>query len=164
MADIERLVKILISKNETISTMESCTGGLFASSITDIPGASGIFKVGLVTYSNEFKVHFGVDSKVIEEYSVYSKETAVEMSKNASLVAGSNWGVGITGLIGRPDPANPVGEEDTCDYAIYNKQKGKVFCFSISYKGLSSRNQKKQKIVDDIVKNFICILEEENLN
>ena len=52
---MEKLVKILKNKNKTISVMESCTGGMFASEITNIEGASDVFKLGLVTYSNEFK-------------------------------------------------------------------------------------------------------------
>ena len=95
--DFEIIVNKLINNNKTISTMESCTGGLLASSLTDIEGASEVIKFSAVTYSNEFKIKMGVSEKVINTYSVYSIETAIEMSKNISSFTNSNYGIGITG-------------------------------------------------------------------
>ena len=66
------VVNNLIKLNKTISTMESCTGGYIANSITNIPGASDIFMFGAVTYSNEYKIKLGVDKSLIDSYSVYS--------------------------------------------------------------------------------------------
>ena len=83
--------------------MESCTGGSLAGCITNIPGASEIFKFGAVTYSNEFKIKMGVSSGVMDKYSVYSIETAMEMSKNISKFTNSNYGIGITGKLNRKD-------------------------------------------------------------
>ena len=57
---MKKIVKMLKKKNKTISTMESCTGGLVASSITDIPDASIVLKFSAVTYSNEFKIKMGL--------------------------------------------------------------------------------------------------------
>ena len=82
---MEKVVKRLISLNKTISTMESCTGGSVVNSITNVEGASEILKFSAVTYSNEFKIKMGVDRDIIDKYSVYSMETAMEMSKNISL-------------------------------------------------------------------------------
>ena len=79
----EEIVKKLIEKKLTISTMESCTGGGIANEITNISGASEVLKVSYVTYSNEAKIKFGVPEKIIEKYTVYSKETAIEMAKAA---------------------------------------------------------------------------------
>ena len=76
---MKEIVEKLIKLNKTISTMESCTGGSLAGSITNIPGASEIFKYGAVTYSNEFKIKMGVNKDVIDKYSVYSENTANEM-------------------------------------------------------------------------------------
>ena len=62
--------------------MESCTGGGVANAITNCEGASEILKFSAVTYSNEYKIKMGVSSEVIDKYTVYSMETADEMSKN----------------------------------------------------------------------------------
>ena len=77
----KKIVEILKNKNCTISFMESCTGGFLANSITNIPGASDVLKVSLVTYSTEYKEHFGVDKNIIKQYTVYSMETAKENMK-----------------------------------------------------------------------------------
>ena len=65
--EIEKIVKYLIDNNITISTMESCTGGLLASLITDVKDASSILKYSAVTYSNEFKIKMGVDENIIDK-------------------------------------------------------------------------------------------------
>ena len=67
------VIKTLIEKQTTISTMESCTSGLIASMITDTEGASAIFPGGYVTYSNETKMLVGVDEQVLRQYGVYSR-------------------------------------------------------------------------------------------
>ena len=84
MEEIRKVVCKLMDKKKMISSMESCTGGYFVNEVTNVPGASEILKFSAVTYSNEFKIKMGVSPKVIEEYSVYSMETAIEMSKNIS--------------------------------------------------------------------------------
>ena len=93
---MEELVNRLIERKETISSMESCTGGLFSSEITNIEGSSEITKCSIVTYSNEAKIKFGVKEETIEKYSVYSTETSIEMAKNISKITNSTWGIGIT--------------------------------------------------------------------
>ncbi|MCD7883696.1 MAG: nicotinamide-nucleotide amidohydrolase family protein [Lachnospiraceae bacterium] len=97
----------LIEKNLQISTMESCTSGLIASTITDYEGASAILKGSLITYSNEAKILEGVPSDVIEQCGVYSKETAAEMARSTKRIFHSDVGIGITGSFGNLDPANP---------------------------------------------------------
>ena len=114
------IVELLKDNNKTISTMESCTGGGVANAITNIEGASEILKFGAVTYSNEFKIKMGVDKKIIDKYTVYSIETADEMSKNISKFTNSDYGVGITGQINRQDPNNITGE----DNKIYISKRG----------------------------------------
>ena len=67
---LEDLVKYLIKNHISISTMESCTGGLLASLITDISDASTILKFSAVTYSTEYKIKMGVSKDVIDKYTV----------------------------------------------------------------------------------------------
>ena len=107
---MKRVVNKLISKGKTISTMESCTGGALANAITNIEGASSVIKFSAVTYSNEFKIKMGVKKEVIDKYSVYSEQTADEMSFNISKFTGSNYGIGITGKLNRVDKNNLYGD------------------------------------------------------
>ena len=82
---MKKIIEILKDKKQTIACMESCTGGMLASEITNINGSSDVFNLGLVTYSNEWKEYFGVNKKVIEEYTVYSTNVAKEMAKTVSI-------------------------------------------------------------------------------
>ena len=100
------IITNLINNNISISTMESCTSGLIASTITDTEGASKILKGAFVTYSNEAKIKQGVNPDVISKYGVYSYETAIEMAKNCSLKYNSRIGIGITGTTGNLDKNN----------------------------------------------------------
>ena len=118
---MREVVEKLIEQGKTISTMESCTGGGVADSITSIEGASEILKFSAVTYSNEFKIKMGVSEEVINNYSVYSEETANEMSKNISLFTNSDYGIGVTGKLNRVDVNNPYGEDNVVFISIYDK-------------------------------------------
>lgn len=161
----QSVVDQLIKNNETITTMESCTGGLLASEITNILRSSQILKTSLVTYSNEYKEKFGVNHDTIEKYTVYSKETAVEMAKNASVFSASSWGIGITGQIGRTDPANPGKEDNQIYYAIYNKQINDSFVKKIvldeEIAVQENRLLKKYIVVIDILQTLDKILKGE---
>jgi nicotinamide-nucleotide amidase len=95
---------------KTVATMESCTGGLLASTLTDVPGASDIFAGGLGTYATDQKIRVGVPPEVIDDYGVVSQETAKAMALAACEAEDSDYGIGITGVAG-PDPleGNPPG-------------------------------------------------------
>ena len=121
------VVNLLIEKKMTIATMESCTGGFVASSITDIDGSSNVLKFSAVTYSNEYKIKMGVSKEVIDKYSVYSMNVAREMAKNISDFANSDIGVGITGKINRVDENNLFGDDNKIYYAIYDKNSDKYY-------------------------------------
>ena len=144
---MEKLVNLLKNKNKTISLMESCTGGFLASEITNISGASNVFKVGLVTYSNEYKEYFGVSKKTIDEYTVYSNEVSKEMAKACSQIANSDFGVGITGMLGEIDSLNPSEELNSIYITIYKKLDNKYFDFKIQANG-KTRLEKKKYIID----------------
>ena len=100
------VIKTLIEKQTTISTMESCTSGLIASMITDTEGASAIFPGGYVTYSNETKMLVGVDEQVIRQYGVYSGECAQAMAKTVQEKLHTDISIGVTGTTGNVDPNN----------------------------------------------------------
>ena len=116
------IVDYLINNELTISTMESCTGGALASNITNFENSSKIFKFGAVTYSNEFKIKFGVKRKTIKEYSVYSFETAKEMSRRISRYSKSTFGVGITGKLNVEDDENPFEDDNAVFISLYDKR------------------------------------------
>ena len=95
------LVKILIRKKLKISFAESCTGGLLASSITSISGASKIFNFGLITYSNQAKIKFlKINKNIIKKYGAVSHECCLAMVNNLSQISKANINVSITGIAG----------------------------------------------------------------
>lgn len=111
--DLESVVSdMLIEKKLTLSTAESCTGGMLSSRIINYPGASKFFKEGIVTYSNESKIKtLGVKSETIEKFGAVSEQTAKEMAKRVTIVSGSDIGISVTGIAG-PDGGTkdkPVG-------------------------------------------------------
>ena len=124
---MKEVVDLLINKQKTISTMESCTGGALVNAITNIPGASAILKFSAITYSNEYKIKMSVDSRIIDKYTVYSRETATEMSKSISNYTNSNYGVGITGKLSKPDINNPYGEDNLVFISIYDRDHDKYY-------------------------------------
>ena len=123
LKNMKEIIEKLINNHQTISTMESCTGGSLANSITNIEGSSEVFNFSALTYSNDFKVKMGVSKDIIDAYSVYSFEVANEMSKNISKFTNSDYGVGITGKLNRIDINNPYGQDDLVYISIYDKSK-----------------------------------------
>ena len=151
------VVNLLIEKKMTIATMESCTGGFVASSITDIDGSSSVLKFSAVTYSNEYKIKMGVSKEVIDKYSVYSINVAREMAKKISDFANSDIGVGITGKINRVDENNLFGDNNKIFYAIYDKNNDKYYEYElIAIK--DTRLNNKKYIMECISKSLFEIL------
>ena len=91
--------------------MESCTGGLFSDTITNVPGASRYFRGAIVSYATEVKEMMGVDPALIKEHTVISAEVASAMANAVRARLGADIGIGITGVAG-PDPQDgaPVGQ------------------------------------------------------
>lgn len=104
--------KLLLEKNITLATAESCTGGLIASQVTEYPGISKIFGTGLVTYSNEAKINLlGIKKETLDTYGAVSNETAIEMCENLQKISQAMMCVSVTGIAG-PDGGSddkPVG-------------------------------------------------------
>ena len=98
---MKSLIRILTKKKLKVSFAESCTGGLIASTITSISGASKIFNLGLVTYSNETKIRvLKVNRNIIKKYGAVSYECCNAMVKNLSKISKANINVSITGIAG----------------------------------------------------------------
>ncbi len=115
------LIKGLSEHSKTLSCMESCTGGGLANQITNIDGASEVFKFSAVTYCNEYKVKMGVPEHIINMYGVYSIEVAREMAKAISKFSNSDYGIGVTGTLNCPDRENPSDSDNTVYISIYDK-------------------------------------------
>ena len=139
------VVQKLIEKGYHISFAESCTGGLAAAALVSVADASKVFDISFVTYANEAKMKYlGVRSDIIEQYGVVSEEVACQMAEGTAGEAGSEIGVGITGVAGPGGGTarKPVGM--VCfgfyiDGAVYaaTKQFGDI-----------GRNEVRQRSVD----------------
>jgi nicotinamide-nucleotide amidase len=103
----EAVSRLLIEKNQTMATAESCTGGLLANWITNVPGASQYFLGGVVSYSNSAKVEMlGVSEKTLQQFGAVSAETALEMARGVRKKTGADFGISVTGIAG------PTGGSD----------------------------------------------------
>ena len=103
--DEQTLAKVvgqkLLEKKNTLAIAESCTGGLIAKMITDVPGSSGYFTYGWVTYSNEAKIsELGVEKGLIDRFGAVSSEVAAAMAEGARKKSGADFAISITGLAG----------------------------------------------------------------
>ena len=98
---MKSLIKILTKKKLKISFAESCTGGLLASTITSISGASKVFNLSFITYSNQAKIKIlKVNKNIIKKYGAVSHECCLAMVENLSKISKANINVSITGIAG----------------------------------------------------------------
>ena len=144
MCDFNKLVGLLSEKHYTVSAAESCTGGLFAASIVDVPDASKVLGYSFVTYSEEAKHELvGVPMETIERFGVVSEPVAEAMARGAANAGHAEVGVGITGFAG------PSGGTEDCPVG--------TVCFGVCVKetcrtytvrfGNIGRNEVRQKAV-----------------
>jgi nicotinamide-nucleotide amidase len=113
---------LLRQKDATLSSMESCTGGLFASVMTDVPGSMTAYHGGIVSYTTDLKIASGVPDAVIREFGVVSPETAGAMAKAVRERIGTDYGLGITGVAG-PDPQDGI-DPGTVHVAVADPTNG----------------------------------------
>ncbi len=98
---MKSLIKVLTKKKLRISFAESCTGGLLSSAITSISGASKVFNLGIVTYSNQAKIKvLKVNEDIIKKYGAVSHECCSAMVNNLSKISKANINVSVTGIAG----------------------------------------------------------------
>lgn len=154
---MKNIVELLIEKNKTISTMESCTGGAIANYITNIPNASKVFAFSAVTYSNDYKIKMGVSKDIINKYTVYSMEVANNMAKVICEYTNSNYGVGVTGKLKKIDENNPYGEDDLVYFSIYDSDTNKYYNEIIKLK-YEKRIDNKEQIINIFVDKMKKIL------
>lgn len=151
----EVVAKLLKDRKLTIATAESCTGGLMANFLTDIPGSSEYFLRGVIVYSNKSKVDLlGVPKELIEGYGAVSSEVVESMASGVKKLSGTDIGVGISGIAGPGGGTDekPVGTV----YIGVNFKDQAVFSNRYSFHG--SRKEIKQissKCALDIIRKLI---------
>ena len=107
----QTVARLLLKKSMSISTAESCTGGLISSRLTDIPGSSAFIKENYVTYANEAKTKLlGVSEQTLEKFGAVSEQTALEMVQGLYEATGCDVALATTGIAGPDTSENkPVG-------------------------------------------------------
>ncbi|WP_439522633.1 CinA family protein [Marivita sp.] len=117
----ETILRLAVEAGVTVTTAESCTGGMVAAAITDVAGSSAVFERGFVTYSNQAKIDMlGVGPATLEAHGAVSEEVAREMALGARAAAHADVAVSISGIAG------PGGSE--------HKPEGRV-CFGLATRG-----------------------------
>lgn len=148
------LVELLIERKLTITTAESCTGGMISSSIVDIPGASWVLNEAHVTYANEAKMKYlGVKKDTLENYGAVSYETAWEMADGAAKQSGAQCAIAVTGVAG-PDGGTkdkPVGTVFAGFYV------GGNICVK-EYHFSGDRKTVREKTTEEVIKEVIKLI------
>ena len=99
--DVARLVAHLRQTGKTVTTAESCTGGMVAAAITDIAGSSNVFEEGVVTYSNDVKIRLlGVNPDTLDAFGAVSEQVAREMAAGARAASGADIAISVSGIAG----------------------------------------------------------------
>ena len=143
-----KLTLLFIDRNLTVSTMESCTGGLLASLFTDTEGSSAVFKGSYVTYSNAEKIRLGVPAETIERHGVYSNQTSDAMAQVCAQAFGTDISIGVTGTFANPDPANADSIPGDVYFSIY--KNGRIRDYRCTVPALPSRHACKLHIAEVI--------------
>ena len=150
---MKELVELLKKKNLTISSCESCTGGLFASTLTSIPGVSSVYKGSVVTYATEIKTRIvKVSKETVEKDGVVSAKTAKEMAEHTRAMMNTDLCVSFTGNAG-PDvmEKKPSG---LIYCAISSLTETEVFEFHFT----GNRNEVREACVKEMTKRCIEFL------
>ncbi|MBR6230829.1 MAG: competence/damage-inducible protein A [Lachnospiraceae bacterium] len=142
---VEVLGKILIEKNITISAAESCTAGLFASTLCSVPGISAVFDRGLVTYSEVAKKkELGVRTETLEKYTAVSPEVAFEMVSGLAAKTGSALCLSITGVAGPDD----LSEDKPAGLAYIGlRYKGEVKVVEFRTRNVDRNNNRRKMVL-----------------
>ena len=156
MALEEQLVEKLIKNNYHISFAESCTGGLCCGTIVNVTNASKVLDMSFVTYANEAKMKLlGVKADTILANGVVSEEVAYEMAQGAARVAGSEVGVGITGVAG---PGGGTEKKPVGMVCFGFSINGQVTTFTQQF-GEIGRNQVRKSSVEFVLNKLIELIE-----
>ncbi len=155
MVKFSKLIRKLKKKKLTISFAESCTGGLLAQSITSISGASKVFNISVVTYSNDSKsLILKVPKKIINKYGAVSEQCCLSMVKNLTKISKSQINVSITGIAG-PKGGSKLKPVGLVFVGINYKGKNNVYKYLFLNKTRRSIQKASAKAVVDNLLKFI---------
>ncbi len=147
----EELVAILIEKKYTITTAESCTGGMISSAIVNVAGASRVLNEAYVTYANEAKMRIlGVKKETIDKYGVVSEETVKEMAEGVARAAKADCAIAVSGIAG-PDGGTQEKPVGTVFAAFYVLGQVKVVKYNLSGDRYSVRKQTTNAVIHEMV-------------
>ncbi len=150
-------VRLLNEKKMTITTAESCTGGLISKMITDVSGSSAVFGCGIVSYSNEIKHSLlGVSNETLRTYGAVSEQTVMEMTAGALRVSGADIAVAVSGIAG-PDsdgtdkPVGLIYIAVATKSTVKIKKLNNVFSVNIRENNRNSAANESLKLVCEIL-------------
>lgn len=129
---LQKLIDLLLLKNQTLATAESCTGGMLGEWITEIAGASKIYQGGVISYSNSAKENIlKVPSSILAEHGAVSEATALHMATGARQIFNADWCISITGIAG-PEGGNTQKPVGFVCFGIANQKNNlaKSICFT----------------------------------
>lgn len=152
----ERLVQLLAEKKWTVTTAESCTGGLIAGTIVNVAGASDVLNEGYVTYSNEAKMRLvNVSESSLEAFGAVSEQVAKEMAEGAAKAAASNMALSATGIAG---PGGGTAEKPVGLVYIGCTLNGRTKVNECHFNG--TRTENRMHTVEEVLKLAIEMVEE----
>ena len=150
----EKIVRFLNEHNMTITTVESCTGGLIAARLVNVSGASNVFSEGYITYSEEAKAKMvGVNPETIKKYNVVSEEVAYEMASGGAKTANADVAVSVTGVAGPLGGTKEIPVGTVC-IGVYYKNKVITEKFLFNGDRLQVRNQAVDKALEMVWNEF----------
>lgn len=154
---LEQVLVKLLEKNElTLSTAESCTGGLLAGRLINVPGVSDVFKEGFITYTNKSKKkRLDVSKSTLKKHGAVSKQTAKEMAMGTALNTDSDTAIAITGIAG-PDGGSEEKPLGLVYIAVY--LKGEITVEEYHFKG--GRQEVREQAVESAILLLIKYLNE----
>ena len=149
MAKLETTIAAMLqSKHKTLAVAESCTGGLLSDRLTNIPGSSAYYKLGIICYSYESKIALlKVPRKTLAKFGAVSRQVAILLARNIRRIAHTDFGVGITGIAG---PTGATAKKPLGLVYIAVAEKNGAFCRKFIFKG--KRRSIKQQSSEQALK------------
>lgn len=160
----ERVGDVLTAREETLALAESCTGGLVASLVTDVPGSSDYLDRSLVTYSNDAKMQLlAVDRETLDAAGAVSTPVAHAMARGARDTAGTDWGLATTGIAG-PEGGTPDKPVGTVFVGVARRADwgtGASWCEADRHEFDGDRLEVKEQIARQALRELLAAIEEE---